>query len=185
MSTLVEIVRTKTGAAEADVNDDRIIEALGETSVFVDAVEVEWMQYPSGAQKREGRIRLGKYLVEATDAAGSVTEILLHDASGDAIAVLSSTQQGVVTASGTDPLPTAYASGRAYDVHAAAAEVVEELLVLERGSYDFKRGDQTFNRSQRITNLEGILRRLKAKKIPRRRGETVMRDQAESSYWSG
>ncbi|TXH08569.1 MAG: hypothetical protein E6R04_10370 [Spirochaetes bacterium] len=185
MSTLVEIVRTKTGAADADVTDARIIEALDETSVSIDAIMVDWLQHPSGAQRREGRIAIGKYLVEATDAEDSVDPILLHDASGDALAVLSTTQRGVVTASGTASLPIAYATGRAYDVHAAAAEIVEELLVLERGSYDFKRGDQSFARSQRVSNLEGILRRLKAKKIPRRRGETVMRDQAESTYWPG
>lgn len=185
MTSLVDMVRAKSGASVADVTDARIVEALEETSVQVDALDVVWTRHPDGSLTREGRVQLGRYLVEASDTVDSVDPVQLHDRSGDEIAELSVTQRGIVTTSAASgALPVAYATGSVFDVHAAAAEIVEELLVLERGSYDFKRGDQSFARSQRVTHLESILRRLKARRIQRRRGEVQMRDQHPSAYWS-
>lgn len=180
MSTLVEIVRTKSGASVSEASDARIIEALTTHSVELRGGLVSWSKYPNGEPTRKGRVPISKYRCEATGATGSVTPLSLHDASGSSIPELSVTQAGDVSTSAVSgALPAAYASGRVYDVYAAAADIVgDRIAAAASTTYDFKRGDQSFERSQILAGLRALQKELRRLRVPRRRGETRMRDQA-------
>lgn len=179
MSTLVDIVRRKSGATEADASDPVIIDALLDARVRLDEAPVTW-----NTTTRIGRLSIAAYKVEASGATGSVPPLLLHDALGIEVTTCVVDQDGVVTIpDDSDPVVAVYATGSAYDPNRAAATVVEQMMATRKGDFDFKRGDQEFKRSQIAGgaeggNLGGLLRILRAKSIPRRRGETVMRDQA-------
>lgn len=178
MSTLVAIVRELAAASTAEASDPRIIEALNTHSVRVDSQALAWNErLPDGSTRRTTQAAIGKYRVEASAATGSVTPPVLHDAAGATIGVLTIDQAGVVTASGSAALPTAYLTGRVFDVYAAAAEIVEVRIAAAAAGFDFKRGDQTFERSQIMPALERLRRQLAAKRVPRVRGEITMSDQ--------
>src|SRR5574343_2068549 len=178
ISSLPRLVRLHTNAADDDVPVARIVEALKENSVRFDHVPVVWSDNP--ATPLNGYIPIGRYRVEDSMNSddGYVENVALYDAVGDAVTDFTVTQDGRVTL--TDEAlqgTTMYATGTAYDVYGAAADIVTHIISLNQGVYDFKRGDQTFNRSQMLDTLRDLRKSLRARSIKKRRGTLTMRDQ--------
>lgn len=180
MGTLVDTVRGLSGASASDASDARIQEALAASAVRLDAAWSRWSDNP--ALGRVVDLRLGRYRIEATADAGAdnaMPPVTLANGAGDALTGFAVDTTGRVTFDDVDMQRVAvFATGAAYDVHAAAAEIVGVMIAAAAGEYDFKRGDQDFRRSQRFEHLEKLRRSLAARAVPRRRGAMTMRDQA-------
>lgn len=179
--SLVLFVREMSGASATEATDARIVEALNRHSVRVENQLIHWDRVnPDGSVRRVAQAAIGRYRVEATATTGATIAAAptLHNAAGVALAQLAIDHGGVVTASGSDPLPTAYLSGRLFDVHAAAIEIVDLRIAAAAGAFDFKRGDQEFDRSQIVVGLRALRDGLARGVIPRASGEVTMSDQA-------
>lgn len=172
MSDLITRVRSLTNAGTALFSDDQVQDVLDRhrTDVvheplvpddgWLDGGAVEWKVF---------RSRYGQY--EATE--GGTAVFVVTDGAGNARGTSGWTadyQRGVVTFTADQGGTALYLSGRTFDVHAAAAEVLEEWASKVALDFDFGTDGQTFRRSQKAEALREQAKLMRQRSRPRRVG---------------
>lgn len=168
MATLEETIRRRTGASSDDVSDQDIADSLARCSTFQTRLELDWFDvYESNVivYKRARIVGAWGMFEPANQASTHVTVIQSDGGSVSGNWTLSDTGIMVFASNqsaDTDIVVTAHT----YDVDAACAEVVEQLLALCARDYDVKLGDQSFSRSQAVAHLTMLLDRFKRASLP-------------------
>lgn len=169
MATLEATIRRLTGAAVADASAQEIADSLSRHRVRNENVPIVWERVlnASGALTyKRGRFSVWGLVEPDTQAAASA---VVTQSDGSAVTGnYTLTEDGVIvfatdqTSAASDVILSAYG----YDVNAAAAEIVDQMLGALARDYDVKLGDQSFSRSQARDGLLALARRLRASALP-------------------
>lgn len=174
MSSLASTIRRLTGATDDTVvTDADITDALTNARMRHDRVPVTWDDTIDETGERTyltGTVwGWGKY-EPATDADDQVIATVTLTTGAAVDGGWSLEQDGRITfdtdqaANGSGVVVSAYT----YDVHAAAAEVVEQLAMRCAGDYTVKLGDQTFSRGEGAERLRVLAQSFRGRVLPRR-----------------
>lgn len=166
MGLLTDQIRRLTGVSLADVSNGDIQAALDEHRVWNEYVAVCTQPNLANTVLR-GNVRAWGLFEPSTNvvAGGSVT---VTNSTGAAITGTwnLSTDGDIVFGTDQALAGTIYVAGYTYDTHAAAVDVLDQLLSTYARDYDVKLGDQSFSRSQAVTQLETRRARLAARMLP-------------------
>lgn len=179
MATLIATVRRLTGAVSGDVADADVTAALDGYRLREVELPIVWERVAvSGvAVFKRGRVDAWGLLeptTQATATTNSVTVALLDGTAASGNWTLD--QDGtIVFASDQAAATDLYVSAYGYDVNAACADVVDQLVGLCAGDYDVKLGDQTFSRSQGAERLRGLAAGFRRKMLPAPRAMQMLR----------
>lgn len=171
MATLLATIRRLTGAAVGDVSDAEVASTLERNRVRQERLPVVWEYTISGADQTYTRGKItGWGLFEPTDETSASTNTVTVLQSDDSAVtgnwdlyedgtIIFATDQ---TSAESHIVVSAYS----YDVNAAAAECVDQMLAVVARDYDVKLGDQSFARSQARAGLVELARKLRAAALP-------------------
>lgn len=161
MATLEALVRQLSGASVADVPTPHVTAALQRHRMRLERVPIRWEQ---GSHTR-GVFAVWGLVQPATDASAHA---LVQDAAGVEVDVEWSLQSdGVVIFAAEPDAPVVFLTCDGFDVHAAAAEVVDELLAQVVRDVDVRLGDQSFAMGQAHTSLAQLAASLRRRALPR------------------
>lgn len=160
MATLIATVRRLTGAVIGDVPDADVTAALTAHRLREVEVEIEWERVLSAGDVvfTRGRAPFWGAVEPTTQATATTNIVTVSQLDGTApTGNWTLDQDGTIVFAADQAAATRlYVSAYSYDLNAACAEVVDQLVTLCAGDYDVKLGDQTFNRSQGAAALRGI-----------------------------
>jgi hypothetical protein len=183
MTTLTSTIRRLTAASTSDVSDGDVLAALAANRVRETSVPIEWERVIVAGDSifTRGRFRtwgLVEPVTQAT-AAANLTTITLGDGTAASGNYTMQQDGSVVFATDQAPATSLLLSAYSYDVHAACADVVDQLAALCVGDYDVKLGDQSFSRSQGVAALREFAASFRRRALPAR-VELVRADEAAS-----
>jgi len=164
VEALTATVRRLAGATDEDATPDGdVVAALTAHRMWLGDMPLVWMPALAAGALREYRVAVAAVWgrIDTDDAVVTNSSGVTLDPTDFAI-----DDAGVVTFTDDQGPATYYLSGFGYDVHAAAADLVDARVALTAGDYDVKLGDQTFNRSQAIGGLRALSSSLRAKVLP-------------------
>lgn len=151
MGTLTDEIRRLTGASSDVVSDPDVQAALDANRIWQDAIEVVLHPTITGVAKR-GTVDAWGLLEPGTDQS---THVTIEDSLGVLPGPFTLDADGTIVFDDDQAdSPSLYLTAFGYDVHAAAVQVLDQMIDEAAAAYDVKLGDQTFNRSQAVAPLE-------------------------------
>lgn len=174
MASLEATIRRLTGATdEAVVSDADVADALAAHRVRVERVGVVWEHTVDGSGDRtylRGRVPGWGRFEPTTQATATTNVVTVAESDGTAVVGNWTLEQDGTITFATDQVSVATAivvSAYSYDVHAACAEVIDQLVGLVAGDYTVKLGDQTFHRGEGADRLRALADGFRRKQLPR------------------
>lgn len=185
VATLIATVRRLTGAVSGDVADADITAALAAHRVREIELPIAWERVLSAGDVvfTRGVVDAWGDLEPTTQATAVANSVTVAQLDGTAASGTWSLEQDgvIVFASDQAAATNLYVSAYSYDVYAACADVMDQLVGLCAGDYDVKLGDQTFSRSQGVASLKERAAAFRRKSLPARSSMLLVRlDEAAS-----
>lgn len=185
MATLIATVRRLTGAVIGDVPDADVTAALEAHRVREVEAPIVWERVLSAGDVvfTRGAVDVWGALEPTTQATASANSVTVATLAGGAPSGnWTLDQDGVIVFAADQAAATGlYVSAYSYDVNAACADVMDQLVGLCAGDYDVKLGDQTFSRSQGVASLKERAAAFRRKCLPGRASMTLVRMDEEAS----
>ena len=185
MATLLATIRRMTGAVIGDVPDADVTAALEAHRVREVEVPVEWESVVVSDAAVYKRARVAGWGVFEPTTKATATTNLVTIAQLDGTAVTGNwtlDADGTLVCASDQVAATAlYVSAYSYDLHAACADVVEQLVSLCAADYTVKLGDQTFNRGEGRDALVAFAASFRRRSLPARSAMTLTRTDEVAS----
>lgn len=169
MATLIATVRRMTGAVIGDVPDADVTAALAAHRVREVELPVEWERVvvSDALVYKRGRVIGWGDFEPTTHSTASTNLVTICQSDGTAVSGNWTLDQDGTLVFASDQVLTSeqLVSAYSYDVNAACADVVDQLVGLCAGDYTVKLGDQTFNRGEGADRLRAIASGFRRKQL--------------------
>jgi hypothetical protein len=171
MASLEASIRRLTGASVVAASVDDVAAALAANRVRHVGVPVAWERAIDGEGVRtylRGRVPSWGAFEPTTQATAAAQAVTVTHSDGSAITGTWTLDQDgtIVFAVDQAAARRVVVSAYSYDVSAACAYVVDQLVAVCAGDYTVKLGDQTFNRGEGAMGLRALAARFRAGALP-------------------